>query len=104
MHIDPPLCSLTAEGRAAQRERQARLAPDVLSVARRGSKVVVELADGFDRAALDELVAVERECCPFFSFEYDETQRMLSVGIHGAEHELALDAIAALIAQPVLAR
>jgi hypothetical protein len=103
--MDPvvPLCSLNDEGRAAQRERQARLAPDVASIARRGSKVVVEFAEDFDRAALDELVAVERECCPFFSFEYDEERRVLSVGIPGAEHELALDAIAALLAQPARA-
>ena len=62
-------CALTAEGLATQRERYVRLAPHVASVDRGAAGVVVRFAPGYDRAALDEVLAIERECCPFFRFE-----------------------------------
>jgi hypothetical protein len=43
---------------------------------------------------VDELVAIERECCPFFTLDWEPDRRRLTVSVSQAEHEPALDAIA----------
>jgi hypothetical protein len=47
---------------------------------------------------VDELVAVERRCCPFLDLRWDPNERRLSVAVSRAEHEPALDAITAALA------
>ena len=88
-----PSCALDDAGLAQQRERQRRLAPGVSRLTREPEAVVVEFTPGFDRAALDEMVAVEERCCPFFSFSFDEDARRLSVTVADREMLPALDAI-----------
>jgi hypothetical protein len=41
-----------------------------------------------------ETVAIERECCPFFTLTWEPNRRRLTISISQAEHEPALDAIA----------
>jgi hypothetical protein len=89
-----PSCALDRQGLEAQRARHRRLAPSVLNVAREEDLLVVDFAAGFDRHALDELIAVERRCCPFFSLSFDEGSRRLAVGVRDPEAAAALDAIA----------
>ncbi len=60
-------CSLTADGRSEQLARWMALARSVASVERSGRSLRVALAPGYDRALLDETLAVERACCPFLS-------------------------------------
>jgi hypothetical protein len=69
----------------------------VEELAREGEAVLVGFKPGFDREALDELIAVERECCPFFEFGLDEERRRLRVTVRDPEFAPALDAIAAQI-------
>jgi hypothetical protein len=90
-------CSLAPEGLATQRERYGRVARDVASIVREDGRVVVELADGYDRSVLEELLAVERECCPFFAFDVDLERGRLAVGVSDEEQRPALDAIAAAL-------
>jgi hypothetical protein len=92
-----PSCTLDEAGLAAQQRRSARLGPSVEDVAREGEAVLVGFKPGFDREALDELIAVERECCPFFEFGLDEERRRLRVTVSDSEFAPALDAIAAQI-------
>jgi hypothetical protein len=47
-----------------------------------------------DDALIDELIAVERSCCPFFTLEWEPGERRLTVTVEAPEHEPALDAIA----------
>jgi hypothetical protein len=75
-------CSLDASGRAEQIARYAALAPSVRSAVRESLSLEVEFEPGFDRAVLDELVAVERECCPFLTIETGETLLRISVQEH----------------------
>jgi hypothetical protein len=75
-------CSLDADGRAEQVARYAALAPSVRSAVRESLWLEVEFKPGFDRAVLDELVAVERECCPFLTIEVDEARLRIAVDEH----------------------
>ena len=95
-----PSCALDAQGLAGQRERHRRLAPAVVKLERVGDLLLIDFAPGFDRHALDELIAVERECCPFFDFRFDPRSRHLEVAVHDPEAAAAIDAIAAALSQP----
>jgi hypothetical protein len=89
-----PSCALDEQGLERQRERHRRLAPSVLQVRRIDEILVVDFARDFDRPALEELIAVERECCPFFTFSFDQHSGHLEVGVHDHGAASTLDAIA----------
>ena len=72
-------CSLNQDGRERQLERYARLAPSVVLVEREPRRLAVEFADGHDHALLEELVAVERECCPFLAIELGAARLTIAV-------------------------
>ena len=76
-------CSLDREGLARQRERHRRVARDVRGMTTEAGRLTIDLAPGYDRVAMDEMLDVERGCCPFFSFEvhYEEGR----VGVTVAE-------------------
>lgn len=93
-----PSCGATDQELRDQRRRQARLAPGVTGSRREDGAVVVEFAPDFDRPALEELIEVERRCCPFFRFEFDESDRRLRVSVGDDAHAPALDALASLLA------
>lgn len=88
-----PSCALDSQGLERQRERYGQLAPSVLHLERAGDLLTVDFGPAFDRATLDEAIAVERECCPFFTFAFDEQQRRLQVGVDDAGLADALDGI-----------
>ncbi len=87
-------------GRERQQARYRRLAESTLRVARGSSKLEIELADGFDRETLDALIAVERECCPFFTFALDDGRRTLEIGVTEKRFDAALDALAEALDVP----
>ena len=91
---DIPTCALDEDGILAQRARYARVAPGVAHVAREPEAVVIEFHDEFDREALEEALAVERECCPFFEFDFDEPKRTLRATVTERDKLPALDAMA----------
>ncbi len=93
-----PSCALDEAGVRAQRERHARLAPSVIGLTRADGAVVIGFAPGFDREALMEMVAVEEQCCPFFSFSFAEEERRLEVTVEDEEMAPALDVIAGALA------
>ena len=87
-------CSLDQAGVRDQRARYARVAASVTSLVREEEALLVEFGPDLDRATLEEALAVERECCPFFRLAFDQSQRRLRVAVEGREHLPALDAIA----------
>ena len=89
-----PSCALDEAGLAAQRARYARLAPTVSRIEREAEAVLIEFREQFDRQTLDETLAVERQCCPFFLFEFDDSRRRLRATVREAEQTPALDAMA----------
>jgi hypothetical protein len=89
-----PSCALDEAGRADQRARYVRLAPTVSHIEREVDAVVIEFREQFDRQTLEEALAVERQCCPFFLFEYDESQRRLRATVREPDQLPALEALA----------
>jgi hypothetical protein len=81
-----PTCALDQDGI----ERQRHAGP----VVREPDAVAVQFRPGFDRDALDEALAVERQCCPFFEFEFGASDRRLRVTVKDQDQLAALDVIA----------
>jgi hypothetical protein len=98
-------CSLSGDGMARQGARYAALARDVAEASRAPRRLDVAFAAGYDRALLDEAIAIERECCPFFAIELDHDERRLAIELPEGEDTLLLDGItSALTGQPAAAR
>ena len=89
-------CRLDADGFATQRDRYRELARHTTRTEREPRRLTVAFDDAVDQALLRETVAVERECCPFFTLETGGRELVVSVG--EAEREPALDAIAYALA------
>jgi hypothetical protein len=89
-----PSCALDEAGLRLQHERyrQAGVGARVVDRAQRG--LVIDLDEHVDRELVDELVAVEKECCPFFALRWDPGTRRLAISVSLEEHEPAIDAIA----------
>jgi hypothetical protein len=86
-------CSLDQSGRREQGARYARLASGVSELQRHADALVIEFREDFERPTLDQTLAVERECCPFFRFEFDESHRRLRITVADAHQRHALDAL-----------
>lgn len=90
---------------ARQGARYARLSEAVEDASREPRRLEVRFADGYDRGLLDEAIAIERECCPFFAIELDHGARRLVIELPDGEDPLLLDGIAsALIPATATAR
>lgn len=90
----PLSCALDEQGLRRQRERYARLAPSVVRMRREARELLVDFAPGVHRETLAALIAVERECCPFFALDFDERSRRLRVGVREPRAAPALEALA----------
>jgi hypothetical protein len=86
-------CSLDPAGVRGQRERYRRVGIGATIVRHSSRDFVVSLDDGVDIDDVDELLAVERECCPFFDLDWEPQTRLLSVSVSLVAHEPALAAI-----------
>jgi len=97
MSSEPPLiagCGLDIEGSRGQRERYRALAGEVRKVRHGPETLTISFTRGVDRALLETTIAVERECCPFFTFDYLPAERILAIGVIEDECRPALDALA----------
>jgi len=88
-----PSCALDEAGVREQRARYASLAPSVTRLEREPEAVLIDFEEGFDRATLEETLAVERACCPMFVFEFDEARRRLRTTVRETDQLPALDAM-----------
>ena len=92
--VVPRSCSLDAAGLEAQAARYRSAGDGALVVAREPRRFEVVLGPDTDSAEVEELVAVERDCCPFFEIGWEPGERRLSFGVGRQEDAPALDAIA----------
>ena len=79
-------------------------APDVERVEREPEAVSIHFCEEFDRELLDEVLAGERECCPFFLFDFDEMARRLRTTVREREQLPALEAMIYALGQADQAR
>jgi hypothetical protein len=89
-----PSCALDEAGLRVQLERYRRAGEGARLTERAPRRFVVELDEHTDDALVEEALATERECCPFFALDWEPSRRRLTVAVAHAEHEPALDAIA----------
>jgi hypothetical protein len=89
-----PSCALDEAGLRLQLERYRRAGRGALLIEQTERRFVVELSEHVDGKLVEEAVAIERECCPFFALDWQPVRRRLTVSVSHVEHEPALDAIA----------
>jgi hypothetical protein len=87
-------CRLDAAGLQDQRERYARLGRHASEISRGSDDLRVRFQPDLDEGLLRDAMAVERECCPFFSFGYSPRRRILTIGVADPRQAPALDALA----------
>ena len=79
----PIACSLSAAAQRERRETARRLVAVSLLDARATDRGAVLRFAGATEAALRELIAAERECCPFLTFDLSERGDELSLVVSG---------------------
>ncbi len=89
-----PSCALDETGRRAQYARYRQLGSGAHAVERAAGRLVVDLAEDVDAALVEQTLAVERECCPFFELTWKPRAHRLSVSVQRTEHAAAINAIA----------
>jgi hypothetical protein len=89
-----PSCALDEDGLRSQLERYRRAGQGASLIDRTRQRLVVDVDERVDNRLIDELIAIEGECCPFFALAWEPDRRRLTVSVSQAEHETALDAIA----------
>ena len=91
-------CGLDEDALAEQLGRYRAVGRGSALVARDARRVVVDVGPAVPGGLVDELVVVERGCCPFFELRWAPPARRLTVAVRDAAHEPALSAIAAALA------
>lgn len=94
----PASCALDETGLAEQLGRYRAVGRHSALVARDARRIVVDVGSEVPGGLVDKLIAVERGCCPFFDVDWRPPERRLTVAVRGSEHEQALSAIAAALA------
>ncbi len=89
-----PSCALDEIAMRSQLERYRRAGRHARLVHRGHRRIVVDLDEHVDREVIEQAIAVERECCPFFAIEWEPGRRRLTVSVSQPEHAPALEAIA----------
>jgi hypothetical protein len=89
-----PSCALDEADLRSQYERYRRAGAGAMVVHRSPRRLVVILAYHIDMDLIEETIAIERGCCPFYELGWDPDLRRLSVVVSRPEHEPALEAIA----------
>ncbi len=77
----PAGCTLDDSGLAEQLDRYRQLGTTALRIQERELGLVVTFTAEVDVALLHETVAMERDCCSFFTLDYDASERRLSIAI-----------------------
>ena len=94
-----PSCALTPDGVSEQQRRHRQLAPSVIRTERTADRLIIEFHADYDAQVLDDMLAVERDCCPFFVFDLDRDRRRLQIGVRVPDQMPALDAVAHALTQ-----
>lgn len=89
-----PSCALDEAGLCSQLERYRQAGQNARLIERTPQRLVADLDQNVDVELVAEAVAIERECCRFFTVTWEPDRRRLTISISQTAHEPALDAIA----------
>src|SRR5580698_937008 len=92
-----PSCSLDADGLSRQLARYRQGGTGARVIEHGSRTLVVKLAEAVDPVAVEQAVAIERACCPFFAISWDAERRRLAISVSAPGHEPALKAIASAL-------
>jgi hypothetical protein len=81
-----PSCALDDAGLRLQLERYWQAGAGARLIDRTPRSLVVDLDEQVDTQLVDETIAIERLCCPFFTLEWELERRRLTVAVSQAEH------------------
>jgi hypothetical protein len=87
-------CNLDLEGSRRQRDRYRALGDQAAAVRRESDSLTIDFNPELDRELLEKTIAVEKDCCPFFAFDYSPEERILTIEVSRDEQRPALDALA----------
>jgi hypothetical protein len=93
----PMACSLDEAVLRSQLERYRTAGRDATIIERAPRLLIIAIGDQTPAGVVEELVAVERGCCPFFGLDWEPAERRLAVSVADAWHEPALGAIASAL-------
>ena len=86
-------CALDRDGARSQGDRYRQLSRDVMGASRSPTTLTVTFSPELDERLLEEAMAVERECCPFFTIDFEPAARALTIGVDERSKAPALDAL-----------
>lgn len=86
-------CHLDPAGMRDQADRYRRLGMTMTSIERHDAELVAMFGGDLDEQLLEQTVAVEGDCCPFFEFDYQPAARRLAISVHQCDQRPALDAL-----------
>lgn len=89
-----PSCSLDEAGLRQQLERYRQAGRYARLFERTPRSLAIDFEPRVDVGLVEQTIAVERECCPFFDLRWEADVRRLTISVSQAEHQPALDAIA----------
>jgi hypothetical protein len=86
-------CALDPQRLADQADRYGRLGATAVNVDRHAHELIVTFGNTLDHELLHQTISVERDCCTFFTLDYDAYERRLSIGVSDPGQLDALDAV-----------
>ena len=96
----PESCSLTEAELLDQLTRYRAAGTGATSLHADARRRLIRLDEGVPASLVDELIAVERSCCPFFELTWEPARRELDIKVATDEDEPALAAIAQALGVP----
>jgi hypothetical protein len=99
----PASCSLDETGLSEQLGRYRAAGDGAEVLVRDARRITVRVGEQADTGLIDELIATERSCCPFYELSYDAGEGQLTIAVATEEHEPALAAIAHALGLPTSA-
>ncbi len=89
----PASCALDEAGLDAQLARYRAVGKGARVLARSPRRAVIGVSARVSERVVEQLLAVERACCPFFELAWEARTRRLTVAVPSAQHEPALEAV-----------
>jgi hypothetical protein len=100
----PAGCALDDSGLGEQIDRYRRLGSTALSIEDRDAWLVITFGADVDFDLLREALSIERDCCSFFTLDYDASTRRLSIGIDDPARADALTMLRSAVRGPAPSR
>jgi hypothetical protein len=89
----PASCALDNAQLDVQLARYRRAGERARVVQDSPQELVIAVSEVVDDRMVEELVAIERSCCPFFTIDWAASERTLKIRVSTAQDVPALDAV-----------